>query len=140
MTEPTLSDPKQFPTTKIIRAAIGKSFVLWDSLFDHIKENHPEVVVEWRYYNDGKQWLMKVTRKKKTLFWLSIVKPFFRLTFYFTKRANKEIRRSGISDKLKDQFKNAKSINHIRGIRVVVKRRRDLHDAQELLALRIRFK
>jgi hypothetical protein len=84
---PVLTDKNQFPTEEVIHAHIGKSKALWLSLFEHIHTNHADLSEEWRYYNDGKRWLLKVSRKKKTIFWLSISKDAFRTTFYFTDRA-----------------------------------------------------
>jgi hypothetical protein len=41
---------------------------------------------EWRYYNDGKAWLCKVTDGRKTIFWFSVWEGFFRVSFYFLER------------------------------------------------------
>ena len=72
--EPTvLSDRDQYPTNEIIFSHIGKTKVLWNSIFDYIHEQQPEISHEWRYYNDGKSWLLKAVRKSKTIFWLRIV-------------------------------------------------------------------
>jgi hypothetical protein len=94
---PVLTDKNQFPTEEVIHAHIGKSKALWLSLFEHIHTNHADLSEEWRYYNDGKRWLLKVSRKKKTIFWLSISKDAFRTTFYFTDRAKLAIAGSSLS-------------------------------------------
>ncbi|HDQ44250.1 MAG TPA: DUF3788 family protein [bacterium] len=60
-----LSDQNVFPTDEVIFAQIGKTRPLWTSFFEDIHARHPEFSEEWRYYNDGKSWLMKVTMKKK---------------------------------------------------------------------------
>ncbi len=41
---------------------------------------------QWRYYNDGKAWLCKVTDGRKTMFWLSVWEGFFRVSFFFVQR------------------------------------------------------
>ncbi len=41
---------------------------------------------QWRYYNDGKAWLCKVTDGRKTLFWFSVWEGFFRVSFFFLER------------------------------------------------------
>jgi hypothetical protein len=43
-------------------------------------------IPEWRYYNDGKAWLCKVTAGRKTIFWFSAWEGFFRVSFYFLER------------------------------------------------------
>jgi hypothetical protein len=68
MDQPTLKDKNEFPTEEIIFSHIGKSKILWISIFDYIHKNHSDFSEEWRYYNDGKSWLLKVTKKSKTIF------------------------------------------------------------------------
>ena len=135
-----LKDKNQYPTEKVILSHIGKSKPLWNSLFDFIHKNHPDISEEWRYYNDGKSWLLKVTRKSKTVFWLSIFKSSFRTTFYFTDKAEDAISASSISGKLKKQFSDAKRFGKIRGITIVFKNKKDIEDAKKLIALKISIK
>lgn len=96
MEKPILTDKNQFPTKEIIYSRIGKSKVLWQSVFEFIHTNHPDFIEQWRYYNDGKSWLLKVTKKAKTIFWLSVIKDSFRMTFYFTDKAEEAINKSSI--------------------------------------------
>ena len=67
MEQPILGNKEQFPTEEIIFSHIGKSKTLWQSLFEYIHTNHPDISEQWRYYNDGKSWLLKVTRKSKII-------------------------------------------------------------------------
>ena len=137
---PLLSDKTIYPTQEIIFYHIGKARELWITLFDYISKNHPGISMEWRYYNDGKSWLMKITNKKKTVFWLSIQKDSFRTTFYFTDKAKPVIARSSVSDTLKEQFAKGKKYGAIRGITIQYKRKKDLKDAQELIRLKLSMK
>jgi hypothetical protein len=65
MEQPVLSDANKFPSEDIIFSHIGKTKALWISLFEHIHANHPDFAEEWRYYRDGKSWLLKVTLLSK---------------------------------------------------------------------------
>lgn len=140
MEQPILGDKTVFPTEQVIFSHIGKSKTLWQSLFEYIHENHPDISEEWRYYNDGKSWLLKVTRKSKTVFWLSIMKNSFRTTFYFTDKAKGVIAKSGISSALKAQFKNGKKYGAIRGLTIVYKNKKDVKDAQEAIRIKLSLK
>lgn len=137
MTNPILTDKAQFPTEEIIFSHIGKSKSLWLSLFGAISKIHPDLAEEWRYYNDGKSWLMKVTRKSQTIFWLSILEGTFRTTFYFTAKVEEAIEKSILSDELKEQFLKGKSFNKIRGITITFKHKKDVAFAQALIALKL---
>ncbi len=140
MEQPILSDNNQFPTEDIIYSHIGKSKILWKSLFEFIHTEHPDLKEEWRYYNDGKSWLLKVTKKSKTIFWLSVIKNAFRITFYFTDKAEEIINNSSISDEFKEQFKNGKRYNKIRGITVVFKNKKDIENAKSLISIKLNLK
>ncbi len=137
MDAPILDDKSQFPSDDIIFSHIGKSMPLWISLFQHIAEEHPDFTQEWRYYSDGKSWLMKVQHKKKTVFWLSIIKDAFRTTFYIHEKARKAVDGSALSEELKEQYRNGKSFGKIRGITVVYKTKMDVAYAKELIRLKL---
>ncbi len=140
METPILSDKSRFPTDKVIFSQLGKAKPLWVSFFRYLDEAHPDFTREWRYYNDGKSWLMKVQHKKKTVFWLSIIKGSFRTTFYFNERAEKIIEDSTVSEELKDQYRNGKSFGKIRGIRVQYKNKKNIEFAKELIGIKMSIK
>lgn len=136
MDTPILYDKNQFPTEEIIFSHIGKSKSLWKLFFASIEQNHPNYRKEWRYYNDGKSWLMKITYKKKTICWLSILKNTFRTTFYFMDKAKSKISKSELSKEYKEQFINGKKFGKIRGITILFKRRKDIQDAKVLMTIK----
>jgi hypothetical protein len=140
MVQPILTDKDQFPTEEIIYTHLGKKKALWISLFELLRTDYPDFLEEWRYYNDGKSWLLKVTQKKKTVFWCSIIKSGFRITFYFTDRAEQAIQESAISSELKDQFKTGKHYNKIRGLTITFKNKKDVRYAKHLTAIKLKMK
>ena len=132
-----LTDPKQFPSEDLIFSHIGRQRAQWEALFRFIHAEHPDFVATWRYYNDGKSWLMNVSRKKKTVFWLSVIRGTFRITAYFTDKARDAIRASALSDDLKAQFLGAAPIGKLRGITITFRKKRDVEDAKVLVALKV---
>jgi len=140
MNEPLLNDKEIFPTEEIIFSHIGKSKLLWVSLFQSLHDHYSNVSEEWRYYNDGKSWLLKCTLKKKTLFWLSIAKNSFRTTFYFTDRVERAIETSKIPLKWKLQFKNGKRYNKIRGLTITYRTKKDVDYFFILLDIKLKAK
>jgi hypothetical protein len=140
MEDPVLIDKKIFPTEEIIFSHLGKSKILWQSIFEYIHENHPELTEQWKFYNDGKRWLLKVTLKTKTIFWVSVMKDTFIMTFYFTDKAELSIMNSPISDILKEQFKTGKRFNKIRGLTILFKYKRDIEYAKSIIRLKLNTK
>ncbi|MEW6701945.1 MAG: DUF3788 family protein [Bacteroidota bacterium] len=135
-----LSDKNQFPTKEINFSHIGKSKQLWESFFNFIHINHPDFSEQWRYYNDGKSWLMKVTNKAKTIFWLSVIPESFRVSFYFGDKAEAAIMKSKISDELKSQFKVGKKYGKIRGLTLIMNTKQNVEFAKELISVKLTIK
>jgi ABC-type uncharacterized transport system YnjBCD substrate-binding protein len=140
MDQPLLTDKEQSPTEELIFSHLGKRKSIWISFFEYLHENHPDITSEWRYYNDGKSWLMKNVRKKKTVFWLSIQKGTFRITFYFTDNAAKAIASSTIPAEMKKQFKDGKQYGKIRGLTVLFTNNKEIENAKTLLAIKLNTK
>ena len=140
MEKPVLIEKDEFPTEKIIYGHIGDTRKYWDSLFVYLHTNYPDFTEEWRYYNDGKSWLMKVTRKSSTVFWLSVIENGFRITFYFGDKAAAIIAESSLSEHLKKQFSEGKRFGKIRGITIPVKDPNDLEDIKVLIGIKFRLK
>lgn len=135
-----LSNPEQYPTVELIHACIGESQNLWHTLFDHIHAEYPGFSEEWRFYKDGKRWLMKVTQKKKTIFWLSVIENAFVVTFYFGDKAESTILESPLSYELKDSFKNGKRFGKIRGVTIDIHDDKDIQSIQTLIAIKLSLK
>lgn len=133
-----LTDPKTFPSEAVIFAHLGTRRALWEALFRHIEAEHPDIVAEWRYYNDGHAWLMNVSRKKKTIFWLSVIKGSFRITAYFTDKAADAIRKSPLPAELKKQFLGGRRYGSLGAITITFRKKSDLKDAEALVALKVR--
>ncbi|MCF7826342.1 MAG: DUF3788 domain-containing protein [Candidatus Marinimicrobia bacterium] len=135
-----LSDPERFPTEEIIFSIIGDSREYWETLFGLVESEHPEFACEWRYYNDGKRWLLKTVKKSKTIFWLSIIQNSFRITFYFGDKAEPQIVASAISQRLRDSFVNGKKFGKIRAISLQIENENDVEDLRKLIELKLKIK
>lgn len=140
MDQPLLNDQNRFPTEKTIFSHIGIAKSMWQAFFDYLHADHADFAEEWRYYNDGKSWLMKVTKKSKTIFWLAVIKDTFRITFYFTDRIEPAIESSPISDKLKEQFRNGNAHGKLRGLTITFRDKRDVEDAKALISVKLSAK
>jgi len=136
MEKAILSDKDQFPSDEIVFSHIGKNAALWRKFFTHLGAKHPDIETSWRYYNDGKSWLMKAVRKKKTVFWLSLFEDSFRTTFYFTAKAGEAIGTSGLSEALKARFADPANGGKLKNLTVVHRGGRDLEDAMILVGLK----
>ncbi|MCB9248435.1 MAG: DUF3788 family protein [Ignavibacteriales bacterium] len=60
-----LTNKDEFPSDEIIFSHIGKTKTYWISLFNYIRSNYPDFAEEWKFYKDGKSWLLKITQKEE---------------------------------------------------------------------------
>lgn len=132
-----LNDKNVYPSEDVIFSHIGKSAKLWISFFDHLHAEHPDFTEEWRYYNDGKSWLMKVQRKAKTVFWLSLAGGTFRTTFYFPARSEAAIAASSLSPELKGSFASRSRDLKNHGLTVLFRNKADIEQAKILCDLKL---
>jgi hypothetical protein len=136
MEKAVLTDRNRFPTEEIVYAHLGRRRVLWDALFAYLRDECPGCTTEWRYYNDGNSWLLNASRRKKTIFWLSLTGTTFRITGYFTDKAAEAIRRSALPSELKKPFLEDAGAGKLRRITITVRTKSDFEHAKTLIALK----
>lgn len=135
-----LTDPNVKPTEELIFSIIGENSVYWEKLVDYVYDNHFDITEEWRFYNDGKSWLYRTLRKKKTLYWIGVIKDTFRISFWFGDKAEPVLLASALPDNIKEEFRNAKRYAHSRAISIEVHTEEDVRNAIALIELKVKMK
>ena len=92
---------------------------------------------EWRYYKDGKAWLCKITRKKKTVVWMSAWRDCLSLGFYFTEKTGSGIAKLDIDESLKHSYATEDSIGKLKPLVVQLSTSSQLPDLYTLLQYKI---
>jgi hypothetical protein len=134
------SDKELKPNEELVFSVIKDKKTLWHALMNHLHEEYPASSGDWHYYNDGKQWLFKEVKKKKTLFWLSLFEESFRVTFYFGDKALPVIEESDLPDTIKNEFKTGKRFGAIRAITIIMNDMPDVVNVQKLIAIKNKLK
>jgi len=115
--EKPLNDEAIYPTDQILKSLLGNSFLIYSEFIATISSEKYKLTYEWKYYNDGKSWLLKICYKKKTIIWSSVNQNYFNVTFYFPNRSDVDINNLNINIELKQQFTenkdDSKKSNHI---------------------------
>lgn len=140
MDRPGLTDPEQFPEEEVLSGCLGKVKGTWDSFVALLGEADPGMAGEWRYYRDGKSWLYKVTNKKTTVCWVSVVNKAFKVAFYFPDRAEELITASTLMKEYVDQFVHGKRYGTTRSLTVTVKKAGDLQAIRTLIEIKRQLK
>ena len=136
MDKPCLNDKNEYPDDEVLSRYLGKVKETWDSFNVFLNESYPLFSGHWRYYNDGKSWLYKLAKKKKTICWISVYHNKFKTTFYFPDRAEDLIVKSKLKKQYIDAFVNGKKYGKIRGITVEIKKSADLNTTRKLIEIK----
>jgi hypothetical protein len=134
------SDKNRKPDDDLIISIIGDKMKLWREILSHLHDNYKDTSGDWNYYNDGKQWMFKMTQKKKTLFWAGIHDNSYKVTFYFGDKAEDLIDRSDLPQIIKDNFKNGKRYGKIRAASVKLSEISDVESVKKLLVIKVKIK
>ncbi|HOH65952.1 MAG TPA: DUF3788 family protein [Sedimentisphaerales bacterium] len=140
MEKPCLNDKNVRPDDEVLSRCLGRAKATWDSFLTLLAECDPAISGEWRYYTDGKSWLYKVTKKKKTVCWVSVWAGAFRATFYFADKAEDLIVGSKLKAEYIDQFVQGKRYGKIRGVTVVARKSTDLKAIRTLIDIKQQLK
>jgi hypothetical protein len=128
-----LKDENIFPGEKVLKATLGNSYPAFSALQAAINEPVNGLSLEWRYYNEGKAWLGKVTAKKKTVLWLSAWNGFFKTTFYFTEKTGMGVIDLDIDPSLKNDFNAAKPIGKLIPLTLNIRGSEQINDLHKII-------
>jgi len=102
-----LNDESVFPDETVLEAILGKSYNSYCELLKLYDNNGMEY--KWRYYRDGKAWLCKVQKKKRTIVWMSAWKGYMQATVYFPEKYVGQIYLLDISEEVKEKMRKTKN-------------------------------
>jgi hypothetical protein len=128
MKTPLLNDPQVFPDERILKSTLGDSFMAYEEMIGIITGADHGLVPQWNYYKDGNAWLCKVGYKKKTVFWLSVWKGYFKAGFYFVERHCPGILELDIDKRIKEEFKSKKPIGTLFPLAITVTSNEQIKD------------
>ncbi len=103
-----LTDPAVFPDETVLRSVLGESYRAYEALLALFAEK--ACVPEWRYYRDGKAWLCKVQRKKKTVVWMSAWKGWMQATVYLGESLTDSLPGLGLSSPVLSRIASVKRV------------------------------
>lgn len=127
-----LKNPAQEPNDNLFRS------ILDSPIYEIIKKIDEHIilaglVLEWRYYNDGKAWLGKATKMKKTIVWISVWENFIKASFYFTEKTRPGVLDLNFNEKNKSEFSKTKPVGKLIPLIIDIKDEQSLQDFNLLL-------
>lgn len=134
-----LTDPAVEPTDEIVFSFIGENKTLWEQLMNHLKNERKDMDGSWRYYNDGKSWLLRGLKKEKIIFWVAVVQGTFRVSFYLSSKAEPLVADSNLPQKIKDEFEATRG-QKFRAITFLMSSQEDVENIKKLIDIKLKVK
>lgn len=103
-----LTDESRYPDEQALQEVLGNAYEAYPALLELFQERG--LVLEWRYYNDGKAWLCKVQRKSKTIVWISAWEGYLKAGIYIPERLMEGVYALPIDEDRKKQFRESRNV------------------------------
>lgn len=133
-----LRDESIYPDESLLRAVLDSSFPAFQQLlssFEKLDLSH-----EWRFYKDGKAWLCKVQKKKKTILWMSAWKGYFKATAYFPLRLLDTVLALELSEATKKNIEDTPNVGKSKPCTFEVHSPEILSELEKVMVLKIHSK
>lgn len=103
-----LRDESVYPDESILKSVLENSYSAYIELLKLYDDNGMNL--EWRYYKDGKAWLCKVQKKKKTIVWMSAWRGYMQAAIYLPARLTDQIYALNITEETRERIKTTKNV------------------------------
>ena len=130
-----MNDESVFPDEQVLKTTLGESYDAYCELLKLFDDNGMEY--GWRYYKDGKAWLCKVQKKKRTIVWMSAWKGHMRATVYLPGKYINEIYALDISEEMKGKFKKTKNVGKSKPCIFEIRNKDVLEDFNKVMQFKI---
>ncbi|MDR2885667.1 MAG: DUF3788 domain-containing protein [Rikenellaceae bacterium] len=125
---PLLNDPAISPSAEVLNGVMRESYPAFEQLGAALTAPDFGAELIWKYYNDGKAWLCRVMRGKKTVCWLSAWDGWFKTSFFFTEKHVEGILALDIDEKIKQDFCAATATGKLLPLLIDVREPAQLND------------
>lgn len=134
-----LRDPEEIPNDDLFKKILSKQLL---QTYQEIQKTMSDMKLfaEWRFYNDGKSWLWKITARKKTIVWISLWENHFKSSFYFTEKHQSGIEGLNISADIKAAFSKTKPTGKLTPVILYLKNVSDLENFKQLIDYKLSLK
>lgn len=134
-TEAQLKDKDIYPNENVIKEALGEAYSSYVKLYEMFETLGLEH--EWRYYNDGKSWLCKILKKKRTIIWVSVWKGYTKAGVYFPVSKIDLVMDLSLSQKTKERIEITPNIGKSKPCFFDIKDDSEFDDLRKIIELKI---
>jgi len=130
-----LRDPTIYPDEAVLHKILGDSYLAYKALLKLY--DTMGMVYEWKYYTDGKAWLCKVQKKKKTVIWMSAWKEYMQATIYIHDKDIEKFKSLDVRQEVKERIVLAKKVGKSLPCMFEIRDQEILKDIEKVALLKI---
>ncbi|MGC4066702.1 MAG: DUF3788 family protein [Polyangiaceae bacterium] len=138
MVAQVLDDPELFPDDAVLTRVLGKAKHALDTFVVRLREEVAGASIEWRYYKDGKAWLGKVARGKKTIGWVSVGRASFKVTFYFNANSERALLALPLSREATERYHSRENVGKLKPLVFEIRTERALDEVVMVAKLKLK--
>jgi len=133
-----LKEKDIYPDHEVLAGILGESYPHYLALLTLLDQN--DLNHEWHYYNDGKAWLCKVQKKKKTMIWMSAWPGYMQATIYVPEGRMQEVWDLDLSAKAVERIKAAARVGKSQPCIFDIRDELAVQDLEKVLKLKMKWK
>jgi len=133
-----LREESIYPDEEVLKSVLGESYSAYSELLRLYEENG--MTHEWRYYKDGKAWLCKVQKKKKTIVWMSAWQGYMNAAVYVPERLMDQVYALNITDETREKIKTTKNVGKSKPCIFEIRNTDNLKDLNEVMQFKMSAK
>ena len=133
-----LSDESVYPDETVLRGVLGGSYKAYCAILELFDRN--QMLYEWRYYRDGKAWLCKVQKKKRTIVWMSAWKGYMKAAIYIPEKHLDRVYALPILEETKERIRTTKNVGKSKPCIFKIRNQRVLKDMDIVIQFKIQTK
>jgi len=133
-----LRDEYVYPDEHVLRAVLGESYDAYMRLTELFDTN--QMSYEWRYYRDGKAWLCKVQKKKRTIIWMSAWKGYMQAVIYCPHKFLYGVYELDIGETLKNKIRLTKDVGKSKPCIFEIRDQQIIEDFEKVMKFKIECK
>jgi hypothetical protein len=130
-----LRDENKYPNDDVLKSILNESFLSYKKLLKLFTKY--DMNYEWRYYHDGKAWLCKVQKKKKTIVWMSAWNDYIQAVLYFPEKYIDKVYELNISEVIKENFNSSKNVGKSKPCIFKIRDESILKDFEEVMVYKL---
>ncbi len=133
-----LTNESIYPDNEVLQKALGGAYGAYCDMLGLFDAN--EMTHEWRYYKDGKAWLCKVQKRKRTIIWMSVWKGYIKATIYFPEKYTDDLYNLRIDEETKRKIKETRNVGRSKPCTFEIKDRGALKELEVVMKYKISTK